>query len=126
MGRAVRVGGSFSTGKRENLAAVGGEVELVEGAVRSDKRTHAATQGADCVIAALPSVTRSIQDPLTTNAVTITGMRSVGPAARDAGTRRGVFASSSSVYCRSRELPRAEELVRRADRRARADSLGVL
>ena len=67
-GHAVRVLDNFSTGKRENLAAVGGEVELVEGGIRSYERTHAATQGARCVIhlAALPSAPRSIQDPLTT------------------------------------------------------------
>ena len=59
-GRAVRVLDNFSTGKRENLAAVGGEVELIEGAVRSHERIHAAAQGARCVIrlAAPPSVPR--------------------------------------------------------------------
>ena len=59
-GRAVRVLDNFSTGKRENLAALGGEVELVEGGVRSDERTHAATQGVDAVthLAALPSAPR--------------------------------------------------------------------
>ena len=51
-GRAVRVLDNFSTGSHANLAAVGGEVELVEGAVRSDKRTHAATQGVRCAIPA--------------------------------------------------------------------------
>ena len=82
-GRAVRVGGNCSTGKRANLAAVGGDVELVEGDVRSYERTQAATQGVDCAIhlAALPSVQRSIQDPLTTNAVNVTGTLSVVPAA---------------------------------------------
>jgi len=48
-------------------------------------------------LAALPSAPRSIQDPLTTNAVTVTGTLNVVPAARDAGTKRAVFASSSSV-----------------------------
>ena len=52
-GRAVRVPDNFSTGSRENLAAVGGEVELVEGDVRSHERTHAA-QGARCVIHLAP------------------------------------------------------------------------
>ena len=63
-------------------------------AVRSDARTHAATQGVDCVIhlAALPSLPRSIQDPLTTNAVNVTGTWSVVLAAVDAGTQRVVFA----------------------------------
>ena len=51
-GHAVRVGGSFSTGKRENLAAVGGDVRLVEGDVRSYERTRAATQGVDCAVPA--------------------------------------------------------------------------
>ena len=51
-GRAVRVLDNCSTGKRENLAAVGGEVELVEGAARSYARTHAASQGVRCTIPA--------------------------------------------------------------------------
>ena len=87
-GHAVRVLDNFSTGSRENLAAVGGDVELVEGDIRSYERTHAATKGVDCVVhlAALPSVPRFIQDPLTTNAVNVTGARSVVLAARDAGT----------------------------------------
>jgi len=112
-GHAVRVLDNFSTGKRENLAAVGGEVELVEGDIRSYERTHAATQGVDCVIhlAALPSVPRSIQDPLTTNEVNVTGTLNVVLAARDAGARRVVMASSSSVYGRAPELPKTERLV---------------
>jgi len=57
-------------------------------------------------LAALPSAPRSIQDPLTTNAVNAAGTRSVAPAARDAGTQRVVFASSSSVYGRAQELPK--------------------
>ncbi len=59
-GHAVRVPDNLSTGSRENLAAVGGEVELIEGAVRSHERIHAAAQGARCVIrlAAPPSVPR--------------------------------------------------------------------
>ena len=61
------------------------------GDVRGHERTHAATQGVDCVIhlAALPSVPRSIQDPLTTNAVNVTGTRSVVLAARRGGEQAG-------------------------------------
>ena len=62
-------------------------------------------------LAALPSVPRSIQDPLTTNAVNVTGTWSVVLAALDAGTQRVVFASSSSVYGRAQELPKTEKLV---------------
>jgi UDP-glucose 4-epimerase len=112
-GHSVRLIDNFSTGSRENLAAVGGEVELIEGDIRSYERTHAATKGVDCVIhlAALPSVPRSVQDPLTTNEVNVTGTLNVVLAARDAGTRRVVMASSSSVYGRAQELPKTEGLV---------------
>jgi nucleoside-diphosphate-sugar epimerase len=112
-GHAVRVLDNFSTGKRENLAAVGDDVELIEGDIRSYERTHAATRGIECVIhlAALPSVPRSIQDPLTTNEANVTGTLNVVLAARDAGTQRVVFASSSSVYGRAQELPKTEGLV---------------
>ena len=120
-GQAVRVLDNFSTGSRENLAAVGGEVELIEGDIRSYERTHAATKGVECMIhlAALPSVPRSVQDPLTTNEVNVTGTLNVVLAARDAGTRRVVMASSSSSTaehrscqrprgsCRSRSRPTA-------------------
>jgi len=64
-------------------------------------------------LAALPSVPRSIQDPLTTNAVNVAATGSVVLAARDAGTQRVVFASSSSAYGRARELPKTESLVPR-------------
>lgn len=112
-GVEVRVLDNFSTGHRHNLAAVGGEVELIEGDLRSYERTHAATRGVDCVIhlAALPSVPRSVQDPLTTNAVNVTGTLNVVLAARDAGTCRVVVASSSSVYGRASGLPKTESLV---------------
>jgi UDP-glucose 4-epimerase len=112
-GQSVRVIDNFSTGSRENLASVGGEVELIEGDIRSYERAHAATKGIDCVIhmAALPSVPRSVQDPLTTNEVNVTGTLNVVLAARDAGTRRVVMASSSSVYGRAQGLPKTEALV---------------
>jgi len=62
-------------------------------------------------LAALPSVPRSIQDPLTTNEVNVTGTLNVALAARDAGCRRIVMASSSSVYGRAEGLPKTESLV---------------
>jgi len=114
-GYAVRVIDNFSTGSRDNLAGVGGNVALVEGDIRSYERTHAAADGVDCVIhlAALPSVPRSVQDPLTTNEVNVTGTLNVVLAARDAGTQRVVVASSSSVYGRAAELPKTEALLPR-------------
>jgi UDP-glucose 4-epimerase len=101
---------NFSTGNRANLEELTGNVEVVEGELRSYERVHAATRGVEVVFhqGALPSVPRSVQDPLTTSAVNVEGTLNVLLAARDEGVRRIVFASSSSVYGNSGELPRAE------------------
>ena len=89
----VRILDNFSTGRRGNLDAVGGDVEVFEGDIRSYERAHNAVKGADYVIhlAALPSVPRSVQDPLTTNEANITGTLNMLLAARDAGVRRVVW-----------------------------------
>ena len=86
--------------------------ELVEGDVQSYERVHTAVRGCDTVLhqAALPSVPRSVQDPLTSHASNVTGTLNVLLAARDSGVRRVVFASSSSVYGANPELPKHEEL----------------
>ncbi|MFL5965074.1 MAG: SDR family oxidoreductase [Gaiellaceae bacterium] len=109
-GDDVRILDNFSTGNRANLADLGGEVEIVEGELRSYERVHAATRGVEVVFhqGALPSVPRSVQDPLTTSAVNVEGTLNVLLAARDEGIRRVVAASSSSVYGNSDELPRVE------------------
>jgi UDP-glucose 4-epimerase len=109
-GDEVRVLDNFSTGNRANLEGL--DVEVVEGELRSYERVHAATRGVEVVFhqGALPSVPRSIQDPLTTSAVNVEGTLNVLLAARDEGVRRVVFASSSSVYGSSGELPRRESM----------------
>jgi UDP-glucose 4-epimerase len=109
-GDDVRVLDNFSTGNRANLAGLADDVEVVEGELRSYERVHAATRGVEVVFhqGALPSVPRSVQDPLTTGAVNVEGTLNVLLAARDEGIRRVVFASSSSVYGNSDELPRIE------------------
>jgi UDP-glucose 4-epimerase len=109
-GDDVRVLDNFSTGNRANLAELANELEMVEGELRSYERVHAATRGVEVVFhqGALPSVPRSVQDPLTTGAVNVEGTLNVLLAARDEGIRRVVFASSSSVYGNSNELPRVE------------------
>jgi UDP-glucose 4-epimerase len=109
-GDDVRVLDNFSTGNRANLAELANEVEIVEGELRSYERVHAATRGVEVVFhqGALPSVPRSVQDPLTTSAVNVEGTLNVLLAARDEGVRRVVCASSSSVYGNSGELPRFE------------------
>jgi nucleoside-diphosphate-sugar epimerase len=109
-GDTVRVLDNFATGNRANLAGLDDDVEVVEGELRSYERVHNAVRGAEIVFhqGALPSVPRSIQDPLTTSAVTIEGTLNVLLAARDESVRRVVFASSSSVYGNTGTLPRTE------------------
>src|SRR3954447_20536407 len=107
-GDDVRVLDNFATGNRANIEGLA--VEVVEGELRSYERVHAATRGVELVFhqGALPSVPRSIQDPLTTSAVNVEGTLNVLLAARDEGVRLVVFASSSSVYGNGGELPRRE------------------
>src|ERR671935_202311 len=109
-GDDVRVLDNFSTGGRGNLEGFAHDVEIVEGELRSYERVHNAVRGQELVFhqGALPSVPRSVQDPLTTGAVNVEGTLNVLLAARDEGIRRVVFASSSSVYGNSGELPRIE------------------
>ena len=109
-GNDVRVLDNFSTGNRGNLADLEEHVELVEGDLRSYERVHAAVRGVEVVFhqGALPSVPRSVQDPLTTTAVNVEGTLNVLLAARDESVRRIVNASSSSVYGNGGALPRVE------------------
>ena len=109
-GDDVSVLDNFATGSRANLAGLEHDVQLVEGDLRSYERVHAAVRGAEVVFhqGALPSVPRSVQDPLTTTAVNIEGTLNVLLAARDEGVRRIVNASSSSVYGNTGSLPRVE------------------
>jgi UDP-N-acetylglucosamine/UDP-N-acetyl-alpha-D-glucosaminouronate 4-epimerase len=99
-GHDVRVLDNFATGRRSNLSRVQGEIELVEGDIQSYERANKAVAGCEVVLhqAALPSVPRSVQDPLTSNATNVIGTLNILLAARDHGARRVVCASSSSVY----------------------------
>jgi UDP-glucose 4-epimerase len=110
LGHAVRVLDNFSTGQRRNLAGGEGDVELVEGDLRSYERVHRAVRGCEVVFhqGALPSVPRSVQDPLTTSETNVGGTLNVLLTARDEGVRRVVFASSSSIYGDAPGFPRSE------------------
>ena len=110
-GYQVRVLDSFATGRRVNLAH-SEDVEVIEGDIQSYERVSNAARGTEVVLhqAALPSVPRSIQDPLMTNAVNITGTLNVLLASRDHGVRRVVYASSSSIYGANPALPKVEHL----------------
>jgi nucleoside-diphosphate-sugar epimerase len=109
-GHEVRVLDNFATGSRENLRGLDTSFELIEGDIQSYERVHNAALGCEMVLhqAAMPSVPRSIQDPLTSNASNVIGTLNVLLAARDNGARRVVFASSSSVYGASEALPKRE------------------
>lgn len=116
-GQHVRVLDNFSTGKKENLAFPGipgtqEKLEVREGDICDNPVVRSALEGIDYVLheAALPSVPRSIADPVSTNEVNVRGTLNVLLAARDAGVKRLVFASSSSVYGNSQVSPKHEEL----------------
>ena len=109
-GDRVRVLDNLSTGKRENIAVLEGNVELVEGDIRSYHTVREALDGIDAVFhqAALPSVPRSVRDPISSNGVNVDGTLNILYAAKDAGVKRVVYASSSSVYGDTPELPKHE------------------
>ena len=114
-GHRVRVLDNFSTGRRENLAHVMDKIELIEGDVRDRIAARYAVEGMEYVLhqAALPSVPRSIKDPLTSHEVNATGTLNILIAARGSGVKRLVYASSSSVYGDTPELPKREDMTPR-------------
>jgi nucleoside-diphosphate-sugar epimerase len=110
-GERVRVADSFITGKRENLAHIPG-VELIEGDLADFAVATRAVAGVDYVLhqAAIPSVPRSVEDPITSNRANIDASLNVLVAARDAGVRRVVYAGSSSAYGDTPTLPKVETM----------------
>lgn len=111
-GHRVKVLDDFSTGRLDNLQPVLKEIELFRADLRNLDDVRRATAGVEVVFhqGALPSVPRSVADPLTTNEVNVTGTLNVFIASRDAGVRRVVYASSSSVYGNSDVLPKVETM----------------
>ena len=111
-GETVRVLDNFSTGRRENLEELAGRIEVVEGDLRVDDDVRRAMAGVQYVLhlGALGSVSRSVQDPMTTHEVNATGTLRVLIAAREAGVERVVFSSSSSVYGNTPVLPKQEDM----------------
>ena len=115
--RKVRVLDNFSTGFKKNLDEFFGNpsFELVEGDIRDPETCRKAVNGVDYVFhqAALGSVPRSINDPVTTNEVNVSGFLNVLIAARDEKVKRLVYAASSSTYGDSIELPKIEDKIGR-------------
>lgn len=111
-GFTVRVLDNFSTGFRENLAEALKEVELIEGDLRDPQAAARAVAGVDTVfhLGALGSVSRSVDDPMTSHTVNADGTLNILLAARAAGVRRVVYSSSSSVYGDNPALPKKESL----------------
>jgi nucleoside-diphosphate-sugar epimerase len=111
-GHEVRVVDDLSTGKRANLDGLAGRVALHHGSICDRDLLDSAFAGADFVLhqAAIPSVPLSVEDPLGVNEVNVTGTLAVLWAARDAGVRRVVYASSCSVYGNAPELPKREDM----------------
>ncbi len=109
-GMPVRVIDNFSTGKRENLKEFEKDIELVEGDIRDFGTVSKCMHGIEVVLhqAALPSVPRSIADPVTSNEVNVVGSLNILEASRKNNVKRVVFASSSSVYGDTPELPKHE------------------
>jgi nucleoside-diphosphate-sugar epimerase len=111
-GDKVRVIDNFFSGKRENLAEVAADIDLQEGDVRDDAALERALAGVEFVFheAAIPSVPRSLVDPLSSNEANITATLKVLHYAKKAGVRRVVYAASSSAYGDTPTLPKVETM----------------
>jgi nucleoside-diphosphate-sugar epimerase len=110
-GETVRVVDSLITGKRENLAHIPG-VEFIEGDLADTGVASLAVHRIDYVLhqAAIPSVPRSVEDPITSNRANIDASLNLLVAARDAGVKRVVYAGSSSAYGNSPTMPKVETM----------------
>jgi UDP-glucose 4-epimerase len=111
-GWEARVLDDFSSGRKDNLASAGSQIELLEGDVRDKALVARAVEGVEVVFheAAVPSVPRSVAEPVRTHDVNVNGTLNVLEQARHAGVRRVVFAASSSAYGDTPTLPKIETM----------------
>ncbi len=111
-GHDVTVLDNFATGKRENLTDLADRIELIEGDIRDAECVEKAMTGAAAVFhqAAMPSVPRSIKDPITSHDVNINGTLNILETARKVGVKRIVLAASSSAYGNRNESPKHEAM----------------
>jgi UDP-glucose 4-epimerase len=112
-GHTARVFDNFSSGKRENLAPFAPRIEVIPGDLRDRERVDLAVTGCDVVFheAAIVSVPYSIEHPQETHDVNLQGTLNVLEAARRAGAKRVVFASSAAIYGDAPELPKRETML---------------
>ncbi|MCK5126675.1 MAG: SDR family oxidoreductase [candidate division Zixibacteria bacterium] len=111
-GDSVRILDNFSTGRKANIEPIMDKIEVVEGDIRDNWTVAESMKDIDYVLhhAAMPSVIKTVQNPLTANAINITGMLNVLEAARHANVKRVVFACSSAIYGDSEILPKVETM----------------
>lgn len=114
-GDEVVVLDNFSTGRRENIEPFLGQIELIEGTLLDPETCARAARGVDYVFheAAVPSVPRSVKDPVGSHEACATGTLNLLVAARDASVKRLVYAASSSAYGDTAELPKHENMLPR-------------
>lgn len=112
IGDEVRILDNFSTGRRINIDTIEDKIEIIDGDIRDYWTVREAVNDVDYILhqAALPSVPRSVSNPLTSNAVNIDGTINILEAAKQAGVKRVVMASSSSVYGDTPKLPKSEDM----------------
>ncbi len=111
-GESVRVLDNLKTGLEANLADISSDIEFIKGDFRDRATVNSSVKGVKKVIhiGALPSVSRSVEDPTESNEVNIVGTLNLLEAARDNGVERFVFSSSSSVYGNTPTLPKQEDM----------------
>src|SRR5205823_565986 len=111
-GDRVRVLDNFSTGRDENLLGLENRIELVRGDLGDAALVKRAAEGVDFILhqAALPSVPRSVEDPVGTDRTNVLGTLHVLEAARAARVKRVVYAASSSAYGETPTLPKIEHM----------------
>jgi nucleoside-diphosphate-sugar epimerase len=111
-GARVRVLDDLSTGHSENLEEIGGDIEFVRGGLTEPDALERALRGVEVVFheAAIPSVPRSVENPIETHRACVDGTFALLVAARNAGVRRVVYAASSSAYGDQPTLPKSEEM----------------
>src|SRR4051794_38320263 len=112
-GARVRVLDDLSTGHRENLEEIGGDLDFIEGSVADEALLNKVLDGVEVVFheAAIPSVPRSVEEPKQTHVASVDGTFSLLVAARDNRVRRVVYAASSSAYGDQPTLPKAEQML---------------
>ena len=112
-GLRVRVIDDLSTGYRENLEEIGGEVDFIHGSLADESALRRALEDVELVFheAAIPSVPRSVEDPRQTHIASVDSTFSLLLAAKEKGVRRLIYAASSSAYGDKPTLPKVEDML---------------